>query len=249
MPSKNILIVDDNDLNRKLFEILIGQHFSYTSAKNGLEAVSFAEQIDFDLILMDIQMPQMDGITAMKKIRQAGVRYPIIAVTAYAEESDRASFIQQGFDDFILKPIRPKNFIRLIQNHLEGAGSDHPGLANQRMDYEILDKNILNQLLKYNSKAVIKRLFGEFITECEELEMQLKNSPTDLNDAVVLEKIHSIKGNSGTLGAMRVFTAASLSEKYARNFDFSSLEKELINLTNEIRQLSEFLKQELIFEP
>ena len=93
MKSKKVLIVDDNDLNRKLFENLIGQLFSFESAKNGLDALALTETQNFDLILMDIQMPQLDGITAMRKIRQGNNRCPIIAVTAFADESDRVSFI------------------------------------------------------------------------------------------------------------------------------------------------------------
>ena len=90
MKSKKVLIVDDNDLNRKLFENLMGSLVTISTAKNGIEAVELAKKVDFDLILMDIQMPQMDGITAMKKIKQDGPCH-IWAVTAYAEESDRFS--------------------------------------------------------------------------------------------------------------------------------------------------------------
>lgn len=170
MKSKRVLIVDDNDLNRKLFENLIGQQFSFESAKNGIEAVTLAKKGCFDLILMDIQMPLMDGITAMKKIKQDGTSIcPILAVTAYAEESDRISFLQQGFDDFITKPIRPREFLHLIQNYLNDQMNNLTGSEVKSSEVSILDKKILTQLLKYNSKSAIQKVLEDFLQECKKL--------------------------------------------------------------------------------
>ena len=102
MKSKSILIVEDNDLNRKFFENLIGQIWEFESALNGREAIEKLEKRDFDLILMDIQMPEIDGITALKRIREKNLSLsPVIAVTAFADESERDSFLSQGFDGFI----------------------------------------------------------------------------------------------------------------------------------------------------
>ncbi len=248
MKSKTVLIVDDNDLNRKLFENLIGQLFSFESAKNGLEAVSLATEKHFDLILMDIQMPQMDGITAMKKIRQKSTRCPILAVTAYAEESDRAGFLEQGFDDFITKPIRPKEFLQLIQAHLTGGESEKKPQPNKESLHEIVDKKIIDQLLKYNSKAVISRIFDEFLIECNETETLIAKYRSDGFSLDLIEKIHALKGNSGTLGAMRIYDSASKAEAHGREANAVPFEQELKNLSNEIREFGEFLKQETIFD-
>lgn len=248
MKSKKVLIVDDNDLNRKLFENLIGQIFSFESAKNGLEAVALTQARDFDLILMDIQMPQMDGITAMKKIRQGNSTCPILAVTAYAEESDRASFLQQGFDDFITKPIRPKEFIKLIQNHLMGKEIKQNPLIPEEANSKILDQKIIAQLLKYNSKSVIKTVFEDFLIECTETEALIERDDRALFPQELLEKIHTIKGNSGTIGAMMIFESASKAEDYGRKENFEHFEIEVKNLKNEIQHFREFLKQETIFD-
>jgi two-component system alkaline phosphatase synthesis response regulator PhoP len=173
MKSKKVLIVDDNDLNRKLFENLIGQRFSFESAKNGLEAVELAEISTFDLILMDIQMPKMDGSTAMKLIRQGrNFSCPIFAVTAFAEQSERNYFLEQGFDEFITKPIRPKEFLVLIQQYLNGNPENTvPALEITGEIPATLDINVLKHLLKYSSKSVIKKIFDEFLHECKETEV------------------------------------------------------------------------------
>lgn len=249
MKSKKVLIVDDNDLNRKLFENLIGQIFSFESARNGLEAVSLTNTMNFDLILMDIQMPQMDGITAMKKIRQSSSQCPIIAVTAYGEESDRGSFLQQGFDDFIRKPIRTKEFLQLIQNYINGENLEKNPTTSNEILPEILDKKIVGQLLKYNSKEVIRKVFNEFLEDCIEITALILGHNSDTISSDLFEKIHNLKGNSGTLGAMRICASTSKAEEYGRKTYYSQFAEELKNLTNEIRQFQEFLKQETIFEP
>lgn len=249
MKSKKVLIVDDNDLNRKLFENLIGQIFSFESAKNGLEAVSLTESNDFDLILMDIQMPQMDGITAMKKIRQGSSNCPILAVTAYADESDRASFLQQGFDDFITKPIRPKEFIKLIQDHLKGKETGQNSINSTKVDYQILDQKIIAQLLKYNSKSVINSVFEDFLAECTETEALIERHTKAFFSLELLEKIHIIKGNSGTIGAMTIYGSALKAEDHWRKENLNQFEIEVKNLKNEIQHFREFLKQETIFDP
>lgn len=250
MKSKRVLIVDDNDLNRKLFENLIGQLFSFESAKNGLEAVDLAKKGSFDLILMDIQMPLMDGITAMKKIRQDGSSTcPILAVTAYAEESDRNSFLEQGFDDFITKPVRPKEFLQLIQNYLKGQMAIFSSTTEQPSEISILDRKILAQLLKYNSKTVIQKVFNDFLMECQEIEslIEIQNSNSDSSE--LIKKIHTLKGNSGTLGAMGIFHSIIKAEEFARKGKIPEFNQEIKKITNEIRHFREFLKQEPIFEP
>lgn len=249
MKSKRVLIVDDNDLNRKLFENLIGQLFSFESAKNGLEAVELAKKKCFDLILMDIQMPQMDGITAMKKIRQGGIsNCPILAVTAYAEESDRTSFLEQGFDDFITKPIRPKEFILLIQDYLKGQIEKSKSSEVHPNGISILDKEILGQLLKYNSKSAIQKVFKDLLLECKETESLIENHQPDTNSSDLINQIHTLKGNSGTLGAMSIFHSAMKAEELARKGKNPEFDREIKNLKNQIRQFRDYLNQEPIFD-
>lgn len=108
-----ILIVEDNDINRKvLCAYLKKEEISITIAKNGSEAVSLFENASYDLILMDIAMPEMDGIQATKRIRKTEKKYkrrtPIIAVTASDAYNNRHVFFKAGIDDYIAKPINPE---------------------------------------------------------------------------------------------------------------------------------------------
>jgi len=105
---KRILVAEDNQFNRLLLEMIFQKHqFSYSMAVNGIEAVERTEAEDFDMILMDIQMPEMDGIEAMKKIKSKKNKHQplIVAVTANAIREELDSYLQEGFDDYLTKPF------------------------------------------------------------------------------------------------------------------------------------------------
>ncbi len=112
-PRLRVLAVDDIALNRMLIQALIGKHHDVVLADGGEAAVAMARQGGFDLILMDIQMPDMDGLEATRRIRafEAGNRVkktPIIALTANSSERDRQAALASGMDDFATKPVNVK---------------------------------------------------------------------------------------------------------------------------------------------
>ena len=118
----HILVVDDNATNRMVAETLC-EMFDCTSetAEDGVEAVEAARSGRFDLILMDIKMPRMDGVSATRAIRQfvgpAG-RVPIIALTANADPEDAAGYLNAGMNDVVEKPMKPQNLLRALQENL-----------------------------------------------------------------------------------------------------------------------------------
>ena len=115
-PHANILVVDDNEMNLKLITTVLSQlGYAVRAEKTGQEGVNAAFAGGFDLILMDIQLPDMSGIEAMKRIRATvQKRIPIVALTAYAMKGDEQQLKTEGFDDYISKPIE----IKLIKNKL-----------------------------------------------------------------------------------------------------------------------------------
>ncbi|HNI27691.1 MAG TPA: response regulator, partial [Leptospiraceae bacterium] len=111
--SLRIMLVEDNLINQKIAEKLLEKMGFSVSAKafNGLEAIRYFQNADFDLIVMDVQMPEMDGIQATYNIRNnfpARVQPVIIAMTANAMSGDREKYISSGMDDYISKPISQK---------------------------------------------------------------------------------------------------------------------------------------------
>ena len=123
----HILVVDDNATNRMVAETLC-EMFDCTSesATDGIEAVEAARTGRFDLILMDIKMPRMDGVTATREIRAlAGEpgRVPIIALTANADPEDAAAYLKAGMNGVVEKPMKPENLLRALQENLSEAAA------------------------------------------------------------------------------------------------------------------------------
>ena len=120
--ARKVLVVEDNEANLKLLKkILEHGGFDVLEARNGVEGVVIAGEGMPDLILMDVQMPEMDGITAMKTIKSnipALKDTPVIAITAYAMKGDRERLISEGFSDYISKPVRVDEILRKVNAHL-----------------------------------------------------------------------------------------------------------------------------------
>jgi len=130
-----VLLVEDNAVNRALAQRLLQKRdFTVSIATDGKQAISATQKEEFDLILMDIQMPEMDGFEATAEIRKreklTGRRTPIIALTAHALKEDRERCLSAGMDAYVTKPIRPAELFTVIQNILQSsAPGDAPTLV------------------------------------------------------------------------------------------------------------------------
>ena len=102
---KKILIAEDNDSNYILMSYILKKYYQFERAKNGQEAVEMAEKGGYDIVLMDIKMPIMDGLEATKAIREKFPDLPIVALTANAFDSDRQLALEAGCNDFLSKPV------------------------------------------------------------------------------------------------------------------------------------------------
>lgn len=102
---KKILVAEDNDSNFILMTYILKKFYQFERAKNGQEAVDMVEKGEYDLVLMDIKMPIMDGLQATRKIKETHPSLPIIALTANAFDSDRQMAFDAGCDEFLSKPI------------------------------------------------------------------------------------------------------------------------------------------------
>ena len=102
---KKILIAEDNDSNFVLMTYILKKYYQFERAKNGQEAVEMVGKDHFDIVLMDIKMPIMDGLEATKAIREFNSEVPIVALTANAFDSDRQAAMEAGCNDFLAKPV------------------------------------------------------------------------------------------------------------------------------------------------
>jgi two-component system cell cycle response regulator DivK len=128
MSEKLVLIVEDNEKNRKLErDVLQFRGYATLEADNAEDGIRIARERLPDLILMDIQLPGIDGIDALGRLRgdPATCHIPVIAVTASAMNQDRDRIMAAGFDDYQRKPLDIRDFVELVRRRLE-AGRRHP---------------------------------------------------------------------------------------------------------------------------
>jgi PAS domain S-box-containing protein len=120
LSSLSVLVAEDNQFNRLLLQIMLGNNeISYDMADNGLQAVELATRKNYDLILMDIQMPEMDGIEATKKIRSiSNKNIPIIAITANAVEEELNVYMKEGLTDYLTKPFDEYKLLKKIREYI-----------------------------------------------------------------------------------------------------------------------------------
>ena len=112
---KKILVAEDNDSNFVLMSYILKKYYQFERAKNGQEAVEKADKDGYDIILMDIKMPIMDGLEATKAIKERHPDLPIVALTANAFDSDRQLAIEAGCDDFLSKPVSSEACLETIK--------------------------------------------------------------------------------------------------------------------------------------
>ncbi|MBN2797232.1 MAG: response regulator [Clostridia bacterium] len=167
----NILVVEDDKINQKLAQRLLKRKgYGITMVNNGQEALDIYEDGRFDLILMDIQMPIMDGLTATRLIREkAQDKIPIIALTAYAIKGDKEKFLKKGMDDYISKPIDLDDFYRILDFHLKAKKNDDHAIQR------ILEKLNVDE---HKDASDERKLFN---MHYEKMNMQLKYIASSIN--------------------------------------------------------------------
>ena len=124
MTGERILVVEDNEKNMKLFRDILGATgYRTLEATNGGEAVAMATKHAPDLVLMDIQMPDFDGVEALRRLRAdartASLR--VLAVTAQAMQGDREHFLAEGFDGYLSKPVNVRELLSTVQQYVDGG--------------------------------------------------------------------------------------------------------------------------------
>ncbi|NJO02707.1 MAG: PAS domain S-box protein, partial [Bacteroidia bacterium] len=219
-----ILVVDDNAVNRKVAsEILIKSGCVVDLAQSGQESIRILQEKRhsgkmYDLIFMDIQMPDMDGVEATQRIRQLGIPKlpPVVAMTAYSMREDREKFLNRGLDDYIPKPIKAQALINKVKEYVlssEACENSNELLADgssvNRSEQSVLTLNrpvvnleTLEQLKKYGGTELVLQSLIEFEEDAQHLLRQCASAIHYQDYAAALSFLHTLKGNAGTLGWM-----------------------------------------------
>ncbi len=125
MAGEHILVVEDNEKNMKLFrDVLLVMGYRTLEATTGRQAVELAAEHAPDLVLMDIQLPDIDGVEALRRLRadERTASIPVLAVTAQAMHEDRDRFLAAGFDGYVSKPVNVGELLGTVRQHCDGRG-------------------------------------------------------------------------------------------------------------------------------
>ena len=231
-----ILVADDSEQNRELLKIVLGDEGATISeAANGEIALEYVREQEFDLVLLDIQMPVMDGFTALAKMREAGVAIPVVALTAHAMDGFADQLTQAGFTNYATKPIDFDALIELIQSVLPvdrlaqtaTAANAHDVGARTEVTFEPSDglegtatSPIFSTLPTHQER--FRKIVAVFIEQLETPLAQMRTALEEGDAAALAEAAHFLKGAGGTVG-FDVFTEpASELESRARAGDLES---------------------------
>jgi len=247
-----VLLADDNALNQQLASTLLEeQGHNCITVGNGAQALEAVKRERFDLILMDVQMPIMDGISATRAIRDPNSgalnpAIPIVALTAHALVGDRERFIGVGMDDYISKPIQMASFYQTIARAMGKAPEGEVNSIETKHMPPSCDKFDRQTALDMmgGREDLLGRMDAIFLrdvpAELKELEGYMVSR--DWDNARRLA--HSIKGSSRTVGAQRAGSVAEQLEFFCRQKDGESANREFKTLESEVESALQFLNDE-----
>ncbi len=245
MKSKNILIVENKEQERKLFEYLIGQLHPYASFDTGQDALTYIAQEPVHLVLLSLQLSDVEPIHFLQSAKKLlGKSCKVVALTSHLNEANASFFLSQGFEEVLSKPICPKEFILKIQSLLEKQEKEEIDNSTVTESLPILNTEVYDQLLRLSNQEVIHQVYADFVQECISLYQLLDPNSRDLHSEEILRAIHTIKGNSGTLGAEKVYAAAKCSESLGRQQKSIEFAESLHYLKATLVELEKFLRKD-----
>jgi hypothetical protein len=203
-----ILVVEDNSVNQRLAILqLESLGFRADTAADGAEGLEALARIPYDLVLMDCQMPVLDGFKATRELRLlegTGRRVPVIAMTANALGSDRQQCLDAGMDDYISKPVNIDQLGLVLDRWL-------PEPADSPLDQAVLDSL---RKLAGTDQHVIADLVSLYAGDSANLILEIQNAVDARNAAALSAAAHALKSSSGSIGAKKVGTIAASLEKF-----------------------------------
>lgn len=248
-----ILLVDDDDtIQMTVVLILEKAGFHVDVANNGKEAIDTLKNQFYDLVLMDSQMPVMNGCESTIEIRKLdgyARHVPIIALTATDISDDLSTkFINAGIDDYVTKPFENKDLINAINRLID----DESALTDDFM--EIKEESSGNEVV-FDKKAALNHVDGDvvflrkiterFLDNYKNHLVNIKNAITKRDNKVLVHAVHAIKGAVGNIYAKAAFNAASKLETMGYSSDFDHIEQQVKVLEEEIVKLKVVLDKDL----
>ena len=239
----HILVAEDNLVNQKLARRLLEKRgHKVVIAGNGREALKALDGATFDLILMDVQMPDMDGIQATEELRRreelTGAHCPVVAMTALAMKGDKERCIAAGMDGYLSKPIRPQELDAVLDSYTSSASTPTstaqaaaPLASDSSIDVEELMERI-------DGDRTLLAELAEIFREEYPKQMRMAYEALAANDAAAVRKIgHSLKGALANLAATDASGLAASVEAIGKSGDLSQLDGKLVEMQSTMHKV------------
>jgi two-component system sensor histidine kinase BarA len=245
--SINIMVVDDNEVNLRLAEIILRKHKAcVTTARSGTQAIDYASKNAFDIIFMDLHMPDIDGYETTKKIREINPdnQPVIIAVTANTLPQEKEKVIQSGMNEILIKPVSDITMRNVINQWVlnKPATTAELNLQQEKVPYEHEKIFSIDHAKNFtgNNEELAYELFGMFRAELADYKKAIYSSVRD-NDLIQLrEQVHKLNGTSRCCGTVELQQISSHIEKLInQNIDFD-LKKETDLLLTAIDNVADY---------
>ncbi len=228
-PVPHVLVVDDNDVNVKVtVAMLENLGYAVDTAVNGIEALHACEQRAYDAVLMDCQMPEMDGFraTAFIREREAGTRHtPIIALTASVLPGERQKCLAAGMDDFLAKPVSLRRLDETLRRWVSG-GQQPPRAAR----FVLPPEHPLRSLEAQGQGPLVGEIFGTFLETTPAYLHQMQAAHADADAARLASLAHSLKGAAVQVGAEELAEMCARVQTAARSGDLGGVAALLVAL-------------------
>src|SRR5579863_557123 len=235
-----ILVAEDNLVNRTLAMRLLEKHgHTIVVAENGREALEVLEREKVDAVLMDLQMPEMDGFEAIRTVRErektTGGHLPIIALTAYAMKGDRERCLEAGADDYVTKPIRPPDLFAAL-DRVASAFVPEVMETLAKAAAPVMDAEAALESVE-GDRDLLEEIGRLFQSECPRMVAEIREA-LKARDARLLEhSSHTLKGSSANVGGCLVSQAAAELEMQARSGDLGPANEQVERLAGETERL------------
>lgn len=235
-----VLVVEDNPVNQKVAVLQLTElGYAAHSAANGIEALDALERTRYSLVLMDCQMPEMDGFEATRLIRQreslTGCHVPIIAMTAHAMAEDRYRCLSAGMDDYISKPVDRKRLERVLKQHAaattvqvlsveepdRGAGGSSGGTESSSRPPAEVDVDALCRIFGRDEAAEI---LNTFVASTENLLSKMESAVAAGDEKTLQLAAHELKGSAGSVFAAPLAGLAQELEESCRSRDWGKIQ-------------------------
>jgi two-component system sensor histidine kinase/response regulator len=248
----NVLLVEDNEINQQVAkEILEGAGLKITLANDGQEAVNAVKEHEYDAVLMDVQMPVMDGYTASREIRK-DVRFrelPIIAMTANAMAGDREKSLEAGMNDHVAKPIDTNELFSTLAKWIEpGDGKIQLDSAKDRLEEkaereddsmtELPGISVAEGLKKVGgNEKFYQKLLLQFLDTNRDSANEIREALEKKDQSLAVRLAHTVKGVAGTLGAGELAQVAGELEKTLKTGEITGLSSSIHLFESHLNQV------------